>query len=171
MSRQPTSNRPPQSMAPQSMAPQSMVDPRIRADPRNQTSSARPSTSSASSGAFDPKSVVPAAAAAGGAPVRKHVQKYRPIDDKTKKIIPSTDTIREACRISLEVDKPIILTFWFDSILRNVYINKKEGIIEKIKENHNDEGEYTSEIKNVHGNGIFETENSIYIVVPDITQE
>jgi hypothetical protein len=99
-------------------------------------------------------------------------QVYRPIDSNTKKIIPSTSVMMQAVTISLEKDKPIILTFWWDSILRNVFLSsnpiERETIIEKVKENPDDEAEFTSRIMKDHGNGIFETENSIYIVVPDI---
>lgn len=167
MSRQSTaqssSSRPPQSMAPQSMAPQSMADPRLRPDPRAVLAS------QAQQKQFDPSKAASAAAAAAAAPSRRV---YRPIDEKTKSIQPSSEVLREACRISLREDKPIILTFWHDSILRNVFLStnpkEKETIIEKVKESQNDEGEYTSRIINDHRNGIFETENSIYIVVPDI---
>lgn len=155
-----SSSRPPQSMAPQSM---SMMDPRLRPDPR----AALVSQPQSQQKQFDP-SKASAAASAASAPNRV----YRPIDEKTKAIQPSSEVLRDACRLSLRADKPIILTFWHDSILRNVFLStnpkEKETIIEKVKENPNDEGEYTSRIIHDHRNGIFETENSIYIVVPDI---
>jgi hypothetical protein len=155
-----SSSRPPQSMAPQSMAPQLMADPRLRPDPRSMVAS-QPQQKQ-----FDPSK---AAASVAASPQNRV---YRPIDEKTKSIQPSSEVLRDACRISLREDKPIILTFWHDSILRNVFLStnpkEKETIIEKVKESPNDEGEYTSRIIHDHRNGIFETENSIYIVVPDI---
>jgi hypothetical protein len=155
-----SSTRPPQSMAPQSMAPQSSRPPQMSGVSRS------------SSSAFDPRAAMAASAAsaAGGAP-KHYKQSLKPISAETRKIVPSSQMMQQACKIALTEDKPIILTFWHDSMVGNVHVNNrnpKEMIIEKINENSDEEAEYTSPIKSDHGNGIYETENSIYIVVPDI---
>ena len=163
MSRPPTApssrSQAPQSSAPQprSIAPQSSAS---AATPRSQA------PQSMSSSMFDPRQAQASQAAPSKQPV------YRKIDANTKKIVPSSGVVMQAVSISLETDKPMILTFWWDSILRNVFLNcdpkERETIIKKHKENPADEEEFTSRIMKDHGNGIFETENSIYIVVPDI---
>lgn len=180
MSRPPTSSRPPQSALPQSQAPsrppQSQAPPSMSGasmrDPRSRPSSVAPAQS-----VFDPRQAQSSQAsqasnASQASASQARGQVYRPIDSNTKKIIPSTSVMMQAVTISLEKDKPIIATFWWDSILRNVFLSsnpkERETIIEKIKENPDDEAEFTSRIMKDHGNGIFETENSIYIVVPDI---
>jgi hypothetical protein len=154
-------SRPLQSQAPQSRPPQSQA-------PQSMSGVVRPDrVASSASSTFDPRQaqalqVVPA----------KQVSVYRQINSSTKKIIPSNGVMMQATTVALEKDKPIILTFWWDSILRNVFLysntKERETIIQKVKENPEDEDEFTSRIMKDHGNGIFETENSIYIVVPDI---
>ncbi len=171
MSKQPQSQRPQQSMAPQqsSVRPQMSqssrpVDPRIRADPRSDANGAAAPVAAAAA-AFDPR-------AASGAKPKQQLPKFRAVDANTKKIIPSQGMMQQAAALSLQVDKPIILTFWHDSIVGNCVLreNKEENekIIYKIPENSQEEEEFTSPLVNEHGNGIFETQNSIYIVVPDI---
>jgi len=178
--RQPSSQqsaRPPQSVAgnpvdprqrpPQSSSGPAAVDPRQRSAPRPEMVQ---HAAAAAGDAFDPR------AASGVA--QRRLPRYTPIDANTKKIVPSTGMLQQAVALSLKTDKPIILTFWHDSIVRNVVIRddtkEHEKIIYKITENPQEEEEFTSPIilnqqgENPHGNGIFETQNSIYIVVPDI---
>jgi hypothetical protein len=167
------SARPPQSAAPadprqrppQSAAP---ADPRQR--PQQRPDMAQPAAAAAAAEPFDARSL--------GVAQRRSLPRYTPIDANTKKVVPSTGMLQQAASLSLKLDKPIILTFWHDSIVRNVVIRdnreEREKIIYKITENPQEEEEFTSPIilnqqgENPHGNGIFETQNSIYIVVPDI---
>ena len=176
----PQSMAPQRSNAPQSMAPQSTasqrpmsqsmsqsrtsVDPRLRQDQSvDQPQGA--AAAAVSGAAFDPR-------AASGVSQRKILPKFRAIDNNTKKVYPSQNMIQQAVALALQLDKPIILTFWHHSIVGNVILreNKEENekIIYKIPEHVEEEEEFTSPIVNEHGNGIFETQNSIYIVVPDI---
>ena len=165
-------SRPPTSAASASAAPQQSRPPTAASSAASAAAApqqSRPPTSAAS--AFDPRQAIQQQRPPQQSP-QQPVQKYNPIDDRARKIVPSERIMMEATVIALKVDKPIILTFWHDSIMRNVYVvhnpREKETIIEKVKEHPDDELECTSRIVEDYRNGIFETENSIYIVVPDI---
>jgi hypothetical protein len=93
------------------------------------------------------------------------------MSDKSAK--PHPLTIDKAVDHSLKTDKPIILTFWQDSLVGNVFFlhNKKDKEINIYKS----EEEYTSplvengKITMENGELICETENSLYIVSNQMT--
>ena len=78
------------------------------------------------------------AATASGVKARQQLPKYRAVDANAKKVIPSQGMMQQAAALSLQVDKPIILTFWYDSIIGNCVLRENievEKIIYKIPEN------------------------------------
>ena len=81
---------------------------------------------------------------------------------------PSEVTLRNAAKISISDDKPIMLDYWTSSLEKKAMIGVKasgEKLLVKSEE------EYTSSISKFYKTGedfIVITENSIYIVAADI---
>ena len=86
------------------------------------------------------------------------------------KRMPDVSTLTTACKLSVAEDKPIMLTYWSESFDKTVCIMCNKGSGEKVI--YKDSESYTSPIvksyKNVE-DFILMTENSIYIVVANIT--
>lgn len=83
--------------------------------------------------------------------------------------LPSETTLRNACKLSITDDKPIMLDYWMDSIDRKAIIGVKEASNEKMLVKSSEE--YTSPISNLYRSGseyIVVTENSIYIISSEI---
>ena len=78
--------------------------------------------------------------------------------------LPSSTTMGHVYRISITEDKPIMLDYWKDSLVKEVIIGVKddnEKLLVKSQE------EYTSPIAKIFGSEkeyIIVTENSIYVV-------
>ena len=82
--------------------------------------------------------------------------------------LPSELTFREACKLAIVDDKPILLDYWTDSLDKKALIGIRESgekLLVKSAE------EYTSPISKFYKSNteyIIITENSIYIVSSDI---
>lgn len=104
--------------------------------------------------AFPQPSASAAAASASGATA---ADSYR---------LPSDDTLRQAAKLSIVEDRPIILDYWTGSIEKSVLIGVKDDET-KEKMLVRSEEEYTSPIQKIFkvgGEFIVMTENSIYLV-------
>ena len=79
--------------------------------------------------------------------------------------LPSDDTLRNACTLSIQEDKPVLYDYWNDSLTNTCCIGVRESTKEKILVKSSDA--YTSCIIRFLKSGdeyIIMTENSIYIV-------
>lgn len=79
--------------------------------------------------------------------------------------LPSEDTLRNACKLSIEEDKPVLFDYWNDSLTNACCIGVRESTKEKILVKSSDA--YTSCITRFLKSGeayIIMTENSIYVV-------
>ena len=98
--------------------------------------------------------------AAGGAPPRQQKVEMR---------YPSTEIITKGMRLALQHDKPLIFSFWADSLNKTVFFNHDSKLNEWNLYKSDDE--FTSPILNRHaekGDLICETENSMYVIAGDI---
>ena len=82
---------------------------------------------------------------------------------KPKLSIPSAETLQQACKLSIKLQKPMCFYFYVDSLKGNICIatNDEEKIIFK----NNDE--HTSPIQNtykVNDEFLVVTENTIYVI-------
>ena len=146
-----------QAVAPQQAAQQAQQRPPVQS---------RPPPPAASSGAASAgvQQQAPQQRPQSAMPVRSHdgqdrVTPNKPVD------LPLEGTMIYAMQLALKKDKPIILTFWIDSLQKQIcYMYddaEKETIIFKSPE------EYTSPIVQKYNNKtdvICETENSLYII-------
>ena len=103
-----------------------------------------------------PATTAPAAAPAAAAPQLQY---------------PSESTMMYAMKLSLKQDKPIVMSFWFDSLDKSVYF--KHSQVGDTKETilYKSEDEYTSNVIGRHTRTpehIAETENSLYIIAPGV---
>ena len=91
-----------------------------------------------------------------------------PSTTQTNYRLPSDMTMKHACKIAIEEDKPIILDYWSASLDGKALIgirDNKEKLLVKSEE------EYTSPISKFYKSSseyIIVTENSIYLVSSDI---
>ena len=79
--------------------------------------------------------------------------------------LPSEVTLRNACTLSIQDDKPVLFDYWADSLINACCIGVREATKEKILVKSADA--YTSCISKFLKSGdeyILVTENSIYIV-------
>ena len=148
----PPQNRPPSVMVPSSALP----------------SARGPPPASSSGAAYANAPVVSSSASAArpqsAMPVRASNEPDRVAPTKTVDL-PLEGTMTFAMQLALKKDKPIILTFWIDSLSKKLsYLHdeaEKETILFKSPE------EYTSPIIQKYNNKtdvICETENSLYII-------
>jgi hypothetical protein len=82
--------------------------------------------------------------------------------------LPSESTFKNAAKIAITEDKPIMLDYWTHSIEKKALVGAKENNEKLLVKN---EEEYTSTIQKFYKSGteyIIVTENSIYIVSSDI---
>ena len=87
----------------------------------------------------------------------------QPTGAKPKLSIPSAETLQQACKLSIKLQKPMCFYFYVDSLKGNICIatNDEEKIIFK----NNDE--HTSPIQNtykVNDEYLVVTENTIYVI-------
>jgi hypothetical protein len=101
-----------------------------------------------------------ASGAAGVAPPRPQRAEMR---------YPSTEIMMKGMRLALQHDKPLIFSFWGDSLNKTVFFNHDSKLNEWNLYKSDDE--FTSPILNRHaekGDLICETENSMYVIAGDI---
>ena len=82
---------------------------------------------------------------------------------KPKLSIPAPDTLQQACKLSIKLQKPMCFYFYVDSLKGNICIasNDDEKIIFKTNDEH------TSTIQNtykVNDEYLVVTENTIYVI-------
>ena len=82
---------------------------------------------------------------------------------KPKLSIPAPDTLQQACKLSIKLQKPMCFYFYVDSLKGNICIasNDDEKIIFKTNDEH------TSPIQNtykVNDEYLVVTENTIYVI-------
>ena len=87
------------------------------------------------------------------------------------RVLPSHEVLQTASNLSIEHDKPIVLSYWELSVENKIFIGIKEYIENDTKQVEQflvkSEEEYTSTIVKIYRSAlefIVETENSIYIV-------
>jgi len=79
--------------------------------------------------------------------------------------IPTEETLRKACNLALQEDKPVLFDYWLDSLNNTCCIGIRESTKEKLLVKSSDA--YTSCIDKFFKTGneyVIVTENSIYIV-------
>ena len=150
----PPQNRPPSAMVPSNPS-LPLQTARGSGPPPASSSGAAYSSSAASAGSARPQSAMPQRSS--NEPDR--VAPSKPVD------LPLEGTLTFAMQLALKKDKPIILSFWIDSLTKKIsYLydeTEKETILFKSPE------EYTSPIIQKYNNKtdvICETENSLYII-------
>ena len=82
---------------------------------------------------------------------------------------PSVEIMMKGMRLALQNDKPLIFSFWNDSIKKSVFFNHDTKLNEWNLYKSDDE--FTSPIINRHsekGELVCETENSMYVIHGDI---
>jgi len=83
--------------------------------------------------------------------------------------LPSEQALKNASRLAIVEDKPIMLDYWTDSLEKKCLIGIRESSSEKLLVKNAEE--YTSPISKIYSSDtdyIIVTENSIYIVSRDI---
>ena len=81
---------------------------------------------------------------------------------------PSDNTLKHACKLSIDNEKPIMLDYWVKSVEKIALLGVKTGGEKLLVKN---EDEYTSPIVKVYKveqEYIVETENSMYVVCASI---
>ena len=79
--------------------------------------------------------------------------------------LPSTQTLLQAAKVSMDQDKPILLDYYADSCVGKAFLGVDENTEEKMLVKSSDE--YTSLVQKVYKVGedfLVLTENSIYVV-------
>ena len=82
--------------------------------------------------------------------------------------MPSASTFQNACKISIDEDRPILLDYWKGSLDKSVLIGVRDNSEKMLVKNPE---EYTSPIQKIYKIGedyIISTENSLYIVSSSI---
>ena len=88
------------------------------------------------------------------------------LTDETK--LPTETALKNAAKISIKEDKPIMLDYWTSSCDKVVIIGVRDNGEKLLVKS---EDEYTSPIGKIYGSGkeyIIVTENSIYVVSSEI---
>ena len=82
---------------------------------------------------------------------------------KPKLSIPCAETLQQACKLSIKLQKPIDYYFYVDSLKNNICIatNEDEKIIYKNNEEHTSPIQNTYKVNNEY---LVVTENTIYVI-------
>ena len=94
---------------------------------------------------------------------KKIDKKYKMAEEKPKLSIPIEETLQQACKLSIKLQKPIDFYFYVDSLKGNICIasNEDDKIIYKTNDEHTSPIQNTYKVNNEY---LVVTENTIYVI-------